>query len=407
MGNLTAKAVKHAKPGRYSDGKGLLLMVRPSGSKRWILRVQVNGKRRDIGLGSASDVSLSSARDAADDMRKAFKRGENPLRARNEEGEETPTFREAAELVHRENEKGWKNAKHRAQWLSSLETYAFPKLGNLAINEISGPDVRDVTAEIWLVLPETARRVLQRICKVLDYGHAKGWREAEAPLRAIRAGLPKQPTKPPEETHFEAMPWADVPAFFARMDELGATETTRLCLEYTILTACRSGETRGAKWSEVDLDQRVWTIPAARMKGKRLHRVPLCERAVEILTRMQELRHSAKPTALVFEGRKIGRPMSDMTLTQILRRAGLSCTPHGFRSSFRDWTEENTGYPTALAEKALAHALKSKVEASYQRGDLLEKRRELMAAWESYCLSERNKASNVTRLRRKKARRGG
>ncbi|WP_322095976.1 tyrosine-type recombinase/integrase [Pelagibius litoralis] len=400
MGKLTAKKVEHAKPGSHIDGQGLMLVVSSAKARKWILRIQVKGKRRDIGLGSAADVTLSEARDLATDMRKAFKRGENPVAERKKKP--APTFRVAAEAVHIEHTKAWKNDKHRAQWLSSLEAYAFPKLGDTPINEITGPDVRDVVSDIWLTVPETARRVLQRICKVLDYGHSKGWREIETPLRSIKAGLPKQPERPEEEKHFEAMPWADVPGFFAGLEDLSATETTRLCLEFTILTACRSGESRGVRWSEIDLKEKTWTIPAKRMKGRRLHRVPLCDRAVAILERMQELRRTKKASALVFEGRTEGNPMSDMTLTQILRRAGLSCTPHGFRSSFRDWCEESTSYPARLAEKALAHAVRDKTEAAYQRGDLFDRRRELMTAWETFCFSERRAAGNVTPIRRAK-----
>ena len=402
MGKLSVKKVKHAKPGRHVDGDGLNLVVSATGAKKWVLRIQVDGRRRDIGLGSAGLVSLAKARDDAKEMRAAFKRGEDPLAERRRGKEAVPAFRDAAKAVHAEHTKAWKNEKHRAQWLASLETYAFPKLGDMKVSEITGPDVRDVIADIWLTVPETARRTLQRIVKVLDYGHAKGWRPAETPYRAIKAGLPKQPERPAEEKHFEAMPWADVPAFFAGMEDLDATGTTRLCLEYTILTACRSGETRLSRWSEVDLDKGVWTIPARRMKGKRVHRVPLCDRAIDILLQMQALRRSGKATALIFEGRTIGKPMSDMTLTAVLRRAGLSCTVHGFRSAFRDWTEEATSFPSRLAEKALAHAVKDKTEAAYQRGDLFDRRRELMAAWENYCLSDREAHNKVTPIRRAK-----
>ncbi|MEQ9447583.1 MAG: tyrosine-type recombinase/integrase, partial [Rhodospirillaceae bacterium] len=236
-------------------------------------------------------------------------------------------------MVHAEHAPGWKNSKHAAQWFSTLETYAFPKLGNLPVNQIDGPMVRDVLADIWLVIPETARRVRQRIGTVLDFAHAKGWREAEAPMRSVTRGLPKQPKR---KQHLAAMAWQNVPAFVASMsDTLQVGEPVRLALEFLILTAARSGEVRGARWSEIDFSSETWTVPASRMKGGREHRVPLSSRAIEILRRMHQLRRTDHPDALVFEGRKPGKLMSDMTLTMALKRADLPVTVHGFRSAFR------------------------------------------------------------------------
>lgn len=395
MGKLTAKQVEHAKPGKHGDGQGLYLEVSPTGGKKWTLRIQRGGRRRDIGLGSARDVSLADARERADDMRRAFRRGEDPVKARRGKGR-IPTFREVAEKVHEEHRKAWKNAKHRDQWKSTLRTYVYPVFGETLVSEIGSSDVHDAIAPIWLVKPETARRTLQRIIKVLDFAHAKGWREAEAPLRAVRAGLPKLPER---NRHFEAMPWADVPAFFAEMPvKLKGSESVRLLLEFIVLTASRSGEARGMTWGEVDLDTKVWEVPAERMKMKRPHRVPLCDRAVEILRHMQEARRTDSLECLVFEGKKLGRPLSDMTLTQALRRAGYGVTVHGFRSSFRDYCAEATSFASELAEKALAHVNRDKTEAAYQRGDLFERRRELMAAWEAHCLSQQAADAKVTRL---------
>lgn len=284
MGKLTALKVKNAKPGKHGDGDGLFLAVSNTGARKWVLRIQVNRSRRDIGLGSAKVVSLADARDAAQEMRKAFKRGDDPVAERRRARHTIPTFRDAAKMVHAEHAPGWKNAKHAAQWLSTLETYAYPKLGDLPVNQIDGPMVRDVLAEIWLTIPETARRVRQRIGTVLDFAHAKGWREAEAPMRSVSRGLPKQPRT---KEHLAAMPWQNVPSFLAGIpDTLGAGESVRLALEFLILTAARSGEVRGMCWSEIDLEQRSWTIPAGRMKGGRLHRVPLSAKAVEILKHM-------------------------------------------------------------------------------------------------------------------------
>lgn len=395
MGKLTALKVQRAKPGRHGDGDGLHLVVSDTGARKWVLRIQKNGKRHDLGLGSAKDVSLAEARDAAQDLRKAVRKGASPLALR-EAQQAVPTFREVAEMVHREHKPSWKNAKHAMDWLSSLERYVFPRLGNQSINRIDGPMVRDVLSEIWLTIPETARRVRQRIGTVLDYAHAKGWHETAIPMRTVSRGLPKQPRK---NSHFAAMHWQDVPAFVANIEgTLRAREAVRLALEFLILTAARSGEVRGARWSEIDLDEKTWSIPAERMKTGEPHRVPLSDRAIEILQRMREFRHSDDSDAFVFPGRKQGHPLSDVALSMPIRRAELGITVHGFRSAFRDWAAERTSFPRELAEKALAHAVRNKVEAAYQRGDLFDKRRKLMDAWAQYCLSGKDTNSNVTSI---------
>lgn len=396
MGKLTALKVKRAKPGRHGDGSGLHLVVSDTGAKKWVLRIQKDGRRHDLGLGSASDVTLAEAREAAQDIRRAVRNGMSPLATRQRANQAIPSFRKAAKLVHEEHKPSWKNEKHAAQWLSTLETYAFPRLGDLPVNQIDGPLVRDVLADIWLTVPETARRVRQRIGTVLDYAHAKGWRETEIPLRAVSRGLPKQPK---QKNHFAAMHWQDVPPFIDNMEEtLKAGETVCLAIEFLILTAARSGEVRGARWSELDLEEKTWRIPAERMKASEPHRVPLSDRAVEILRRMTELRRTDDADAFVFEGQKSGRPLSDMTLSMPLRRAELDITVHGFRSAFRDWAAERTSFPRELAEKALAHAVRNKVEAAYQRGDLFDKRRELMDSWAQYCQSAVSANSNVTSI---------
>ena len=281
----------------------------------------------------------------------------------------------------------------RSGW-RSLEQHAFPALGSVRVDKIDGPMVRDVLADIWLRIPETARRVRQRIGAVLDWAHAKGYRQSEAPTRSISRGLPKQPKV---KQHFAAMPYADVPGFLARLQGTDkAGETVRLAFEFLILTAVRSGEMRGARWEEIDLEARLWTIPGQRMKAGKAHVVPLSARAVAILERMRELRRG-EDQALVFEGAKLGRPMSDMTLTMLLRRMGVNATAHGFRSSFRDWAAEATNFPREVAEAALAHAVESRVEAAYRRSDLLEKRRKLMEAWAGYCEGSGGKVVPMTR----------
>ena len=397
MSKLTALSVKKAKSGKHGDGGGLYLVVSGTGARKWVLRIQVRGKRRDLGLGSATNVSLAEAREAAEDMRRAIRRGDDPVAERRRARATIPTFREAALMVHEEHMPSWKNPKHAQQWLSTLDTYAFPRLGHLPVDQIDGPMVRDVLIEIWLAIPETARRVRQRIRTVLDFAHAKGWREDETPLRSILRGLPKQPKI---KHHLAAMPWQQVPGFIANMgDILKATEPVLLAMEFLILTAARSGEARGATWSEFDLGENIWLIPAVRMKGGRAHRVPLSGRTIEILDRMSLFRRSTDADAYVFEGRRPGQKFSDMTLTMPIRRAKLPITVHGFRSAFRDWCAEATSTPREVAEASLAHVVRNAVEAAYARTDHLDKRRELMATWADYC-TDIDKTSKVVPIRK-------
>jgi integrase len=380
MGALTAKKVNSlTEPGRYADGDGLMLKVKPGGSKSWVLRVQTDGKRRDIGLGSLKSVSLSDARQAADEIRRKLAQGIDPLAERKQEKVVIPTFKEASVLVHEEHKPSWKNGKHRAQWLSTLETYAYPALGDCLVSEIEGPAIRDVLAKIWLSKPETARRVRQRIGTVLDWAYAKGYRTSEAPMRSLSKGLPRQPKK---DGHFAAMSFVEVPAFLQtlRMRE----SMGRLALEALILTAARSGEVRMAKWSELDLKAGLWSIPAERMKMGRPHVVPLSPQAIDVFRRAAK--HRTLATELVFYGIKAKKPLSDMTLLKVLRDMDAGVTVHGFRSAFRDWVAEETNYPGEVAEAALAHAIPNKVEAAYRRTDFLAKRRALMCDWGAFCI---------------------
>lgn len=380
MGALTAQRVKSlAEAGRYPDGGGLMLVVGTGGAKSWILRVQADGRRRDIGLGSAKAVSLAGARQAADEIRRKLAQGIDPVAERKQEKVVIPTFKEAAVLVHEEHKASWKNGKHQAQWLSTLKSYAYPTLGDLLVSQIEGPIIRDVLAKIWLTKPETARRVRQRIGTVLDWAYAKGYRASEAPMRSLSKGLPRQPKK---DGHFAAMSFAEVPSF---LQTLRTRESMgRLALEALILTAARSGEIRMAKWPELDLKAGLWSIPAERMKMGRPHIVPLSPQAVDVFKRAAKLRIPA--TDLVFYGTKAKKPLSDMTLLKILRDMEAGVTVHGFRSAFRDWVAEETNYPGEVAEAALAHAIPNKVEAAYRRTDFLEKRRALMSDWGTFCI---------------------
>jgi integrase len=393
MGKLSALKVRYLdKPGRYSDGDGLYLLVGPNGSKSWVLRVQVEGKRRDIGLGSVKLRSLLAAREASIDMRRqlrgiATEPRQRPIKARRKEVATVLTFRQAAIQAHAERMRGWKNGKHQTQWLSSLEAYAFPTLGALPVDSVEAGQIHDVLAEIWLSKPETARRVSQRIGIVLDWAYAKGFRQAEAPMKSVSKGLPRQPKR---SGHMLAMGHADVPGFLKALGE-GRQSTGRLALEALILTAARSGEIRGARWDEVDLEQREWVIPAERMKAGVTHIVPLSDQAVEVFQRALKIRVPASD--LVFPGQRPKQPLSDMTLLKVLRDMNVAATVHGFRSSFRDWAAEETAYPGEVAEAALAHTVSNKVEAAYRRTDFLAKRKAMMRDWGDYCTGRKGPGS--------------
>ncbi|WP_252259920.1 tyrosine-type recombinase/integrase [Erythrobacter aurantius] len=296
MGKLTAMGVKNlTEPGRYSDGEGLILKLAAKGKGSWIVRVQANGKRRDIGLGPLSELPLANAREAARAVRKEVKAGVDVLAERTKEALVIPTFSDAAKLVHEEHKAAWKNGKHQAQWIKTLETYAFPTLGDKLVSDIEGPAIRDALSPIWLTKPETARRVRQRIGSVLDWACAKGFRETEAPMRSVLRGLPRQPKK---QGHLAAMPYQELPAFFKWLRE--RSSVGRLALEFVILNASRSGEVRGACWNEIDLKKKLWTIPAERMKAGTVHVVPLSEAALDVLKRAKAFRSPVSD--LIFPG---------------------------------------------------------------------------------------------------------
>ena len=381
MGQLTAMKIKTlTEPGRYTDGDGLMLIVAAGGARSWMLRARIDGKRRDIGLGSLKVLTLAEARAKATELRRQIAQGIDPIAERKKVEDPVPTFREAATLVHEEHKAAWKNGKHQDQWINTLTTYAFPKLGDRLVNDIEGPIIRDVLAPIWLAKPETARRVRQRIGAVLDWSYAKGYRPTEAPMRSLSKGLPRQPRK---DGHFAAIAFTDVPKLIARLRE--RSSVGRLAMEALILTAARSGEIRGATWSEIYLDAGMWTVPADRMKMGKVHHVPLAPEAIDVFRRAEALR--APCSDLVFPGQRLKNQLSDMTLLKVMRDMETGVTVHGFRSAFRDWVAEETSYPGEVAEAALAHAIPNKVEAAYRRTDFLEKRRSLMREWAAFCTS--------------------
>lgn len=321
MGNLTANMLRGSlEPGRHHDGDGLFLNVTLSGARSWICRVQKNGRRRDIGLGSAKKVSLAQARQRAAEVRAQVEAGIDPVLQRKK-AEGIPTFREAAAKVFNENKKSWKNKKHRGQWLTSLEAYAFPKIGDIAVSDIESSHVRDVLIAIWLDKNETARRVRQRIAMVIDWAIAKNYRAHPLPMTALNRSLPKLRKR---KSHHRALPYAQVPGFMTMLRE--RESIGRLAFEFLILTAARSGEVRGALWSEINLEESTWTIPAARMKADQEHIVPLSDAALTVLKKAKV--HKQKDNDLVFPGTRHAKPMSDMTLTKICRDAGVDADRH-------------------------------------------------------------------------------
>lgn len=398
MGNLTATGLTKLlkTPGRYQDGDGLMLNVTSPGKGSWLLRMQVARRRREFGLGSIGKVGLADARARADEIRKQFASGLDPILERKKAQQIIPTFKAAAEQYHTENKASWKNGKHQAQWLKTLELYVYPEFGSLTVDQIDGPMVRDVLLPIWLTIPETARRVRQRIGAVLDWSFAKGLRSNELTMRAISKGLPKQPKR---DGHHAAMPYADVPAFVTKVRD--RESMGRLALLATIFTACRSGEVRGARWREVDLEKMIWTIPADRMKAGKEHRVPLSSPAATVFKAAAELRIAGSD--LVFYGSNPRKPLSDMTLLKVLRDQNLTFTAHGFRSSFRDWVAERTDFPDAVAEAALAHTVPDAVVKAYKRTTFDEKRRELMDAWGQFLTAD---TANVISMDQAKKKRG-
>lgn len=379
---LSATHVRAIKePGRYADGNGLYLVVEASGNKHWVLRILVHGKRRDIGLGGLSTVSLAEARESAHSKRKLAREGGDPIAARRKKQIITPTFSDAARVVHAEHSPSWKSAKHADQWINTLTQYAFPVLGNLPVDRIETPDILRTLSTIWLTKPETARRLRQRIGTVLDWAKASGYRTGDNPVEGVTKGLPKQTDR---DKHHEALPYSDTPKFIKALRTIDAAESVRLAFELLILTATRTREVLEAKWSEIDEKNKIWTIPSERMKATREHRIPLPPQCIKILKAARKL---AYQSSFVFPGRSPEKPLSNMAFLMVLRRMNLKITAHGFRSSFRDWASEQTNFPHDVCEMALAHSIKNKVEAAYRRGDLFDKRRDLMAAWSTFATS--------------------
>lgn len=371
-----AEVAKISAPGRYPDGNALYLQVSDSGARSWVQRLMIGGKRVDLGLGSATLISLKEARETAHEYRKEARAGRDPRELRRKL-EAVPTFKAAAEAVHKGMQPTWKNERHGTEWLRSLTDYAYPTIGKRRVDNVSTQDVIALLAPIWLDKAETARRVLQRVKAILDWSHAKGYRPAGLDAAAVRKGLPKQRAR---EVHYEALPFDQVPAFVASLRAGRLSESCRLAFELLILTATRTSEVLQAEPGEFDLEAGVWVIPGSRMKMGKEHRIPLAPRAVEIVKAAQRFGGEQ----YLFPGQRKGKPLSNMAFLQAVRRLNVKCVPHGFRSSFRDWAAEKTSFPGMVAEAALAHAVPDQVEAAYRRSDLFDLRRQLMALWAQY-----------------------
>jgi integrase len=390
IGKLTAMTVTRAtRRGYYGDGGGLYLQVSDSGTKSWVFRFKEAGRLREMGLGPLHTIGLAEARQRAQNCRRARLDCLDPIEVRRSQrtaakldAAKAMTFKACAERYIASHKAGWRNAKHSAQWTATLQTYVYPFFGELPVQGVDVGLVMKAVEPIWATKPETASRVRGRIESILDWATARGYRVGENPARwrgHLENLLPKR-NKVRRVKHHAALPYPEIGAFLTELR--GQEGVAARALELVILTAARTGEMIGARWDEINRAERLWTIPAERMKSGREHRIPLSDAALAIIDAMAEMRSGD----FVFPGGKTNRPLSNMAFLMLLRRMGRDdLTAHGFRSSFRDWAAERTGFPAEVAEMALAHVVSDKVEAAYRRGDLFQKRRQLADAWTKFC----------------------
>ena len=393
------------KPGRHAVGvvPGLLLVVKDSGARSWVLRVVIGNKRRNIGLGGYPEVSLAKARKRARDAKELIEQGIDPVEQKksiraalraSQNGR--MTFAEAVKKCHEKKVSEFRNQKHSKQWISTLEKYTFPIIGNIAVEDIQLSHILDILQPIWMDKTETASRLRQRIEQVLNWATISGYRKGDNPARwkgHLDAILPK-PNKIKKVKHMAALPWKDIGSFMIELKKregMGAR-----ALELIVLTACRSGEARLATSDEIDFEAKTWTIPAERTKTHKEHKVPLVDDAITLLKGLPRFQGSP----YIFTAPR-GGPLSDMSISAVCKRMKVDVVPHGFRSTFRDWAAENTNYPREVAEQALGHAISNAVEAAYRRGDLFNKRRSMMEAWARYCNKSQDTRATVTPIRRR------
>ena len=388
---LTARTVQTiSDAGRHGDGNGLYLLVAPGGSKSWMLRTVVKGRRSDIGIGSANLVTLAEAREQAQALRKVARNGGDPLALRRDQRRTVPTLSEAATQVHAIQSSAFKNDKHGKQWLASLKG-VLAVCGSKRVDAVSSADLLGALTPAWLSKSETSRRVLQRLGTIFQWCKAQGYRNDGLPTEGLTKALPRQRGG---QEHHAALSYQKLPEFLTALRESGNGEAVKVAFEFLILCASRTSEVLNARWSEIDLEAKCWTIPAERMKAGVAHRVPLTGRCLTLLERAKGISDGGP---FVFPGRRASQPLSNMVFLMALRRMGRGdLTAHGFRSTFRDWTAERTNSPRAVCEAALAHTLRDKTEAAYNRTDLFEKRRDLMEAWTRFALTE---PADVVRLR--------
>lgn len=392
-GSLKKSEISTLPVGRHGDGNGLYLVVKPKGSRSWIVRLTISGQknkeggplRTDLGLGGTSLLTLNEAREKALEYRRMASRGLNP---RHSAVKDIPTFIEIAQQVHIERKPTWRSKKHGENWLRSIELYAFPKIGNMPVSEIGQPEILTVLSPIWTEKHETAKRLAQRMKTVLDVAKSKGFRIGENPITEIQSAhvLPRVNTK---VKHHAAMKWQDVPAFYADLQNRDAMSAKALM--FTCLTGLRTSEVLGAKWDEFDFDSMAWTCPAVRMKNDVEHRVPLTDEMIVIIEPLKTMKSD-----YVFEGQKRHNPLSSHAMLMLLRRMGVEgVTVHGFRSTFRDWASEVANAPREVAEMSLAHKVGSDVERAYARSDLLERRRVLMDRWSGFVAGDEAKVVRI------------
>jgi len=384
---LTAKFVENvSEAGKYYDQHGLFLHVRPSGAKKWLQRYTFQGRRREIGLGSAKIISVATARKRAHQNLVLVSEGIDPIEDKKQDSI-IPTFEVAARKVYEDNRPTWRNSKHAAQFITTLETYAFPVIGSMSVKEINSSHILRILSPIWVTKAETAKRVRQRLSTVLKYCVAQQWRTDDPADIAIVKALPYLKKK---VQHRKSISYNDVSDFIETVSKSSAGLSTKLGLEFLILTATRSGEVRNARWNEIKGS--LWIIPEERMKAGIEHRVPLSNRCMEIL---DEAKNINQGSGYIFEGTKPEKPLSENTFNKLMKELGLDVHAHGFRTSFRTWTQEKTHYPNEVAEAALAHSLKDSAEAAYARSDLLEKRAEMMEAWAQFISASKDNVISI------------
>ncbi len=402
---LSVKKVEAlTKAGNYGDGGGLWLQISKWQTKSWVFRFTIDGKRREMGMGSCNDVTLADARVQAETIRRLVRSGIDPIEARKAERAakraerlNTVTFSFCAEKYIDAYRHGWKNAKHAQQWTNTLTQYAYPIIGEMPVKNVDTALVMRILEPIWTVKTETASRLRARLENILDWASTRGYRVGDNPARwkgHLENLLPK-PSKVKKVIHHAALPYRQMNVF---IQALRQHETiSALALEFLVLTAARTNEVTAATWGEINISEQVWIIPASRMKANREHRVPLSSRCIEILDKAMLMRQSD----FIFPGGKANKGLSNAAMDKLLQvTMGYACTVHGFRSSFRDWVSEHTNYPNEICEMALAHMIKDKTEAAYRRGDILEKRRRMMNDWQKFCDKVNNAKSAVVPIRK-------